>query len=143
MPYKIWKAFAYALLLWLIGFVWGSIVFMTPGLKQVSPIPYVSSNPAISLPILILWLIFTPLLTRNYLKGANDKIAEGLKLGLVLSIINGLLDLLVLVILLHAGFGYFVSLTVWIGYLILFVIPLLKGRSYAASLHGPLKRDGL
>src|SRR3989440_10918780 len=134
MPFKIGKAVIYAVLLWAIGFVWGSIVFMTPALKTVAGIPYVSSNPAISFPILAIWLIVTYLLAKSYLKAAGDKAAEGLKVGIMFSIVNVLLDLLVLVILLKAGFGYFVSLTVWLGYFMLFIIPSIAGRS--------LKRPG-
>jgi hypothetical protein len=47
----------------------------------------------------------------------------------VFSVVNAVLDLLVLVLLLKAGFGYFVSLTVWCGYFVLFVIPWIVGRS--------------
>jgi len=129
MPFKIGKALIYAVLLWTIGFVWGSIVFMTPALKTVAAIPYVSSNPAISFPILIIWLIVTYLLAKSYLKAAGDKAAEGLKLGIMFSVVNLALDLLVLVLLLKAGFGYFVSLTVWLGYFMLFMIPWIAGRS--------------
>ena len=129
MPFKIGKALIYAVLLWTIGFVWGSIVFMTPALKTVAAIPYVSSNPAISFPILIIWLIVTYLLAKSYLKAAGDKGAEGLKLGIMFSVVNVLLDLFVLVLLLKGGFGYFVSLTVWLGYLMLFIIPWIAGRS--------------
>ena len=129
MPFKIGKALIYAVLLWTIGFVWGSIVFMTPALKTVAAIPYVSSNPAISFPILIIWLIVTYLLAKSYLKAAGDKAAEGLKLGIIFSVVNLALDLLVLVLLLKAGFGYFVSLTVWLGYFMLFMIPWIAGRS--------------
>src|ERR1700694_2454917 len=78
MPFRIGKALVYAVLLWVIGFVWGSIVFMTPALKTVSAIPYVSSNPAISFPILFIWLIVTYLLARSYLKTAGDKADAGL-----------------------------------------------------------------
>jgi len=129
MPDRIGKAFLYAILLWVIGFLWGSIVFMTPGLKTISAIPYVSSNPAISLPILIIWLIVTYLLARNYLKAADDPVAEGLRLGIVLSVVNIVLDLLVLVFLLKAPLTYFISLTVWLGYFMLLIIPWIVGRS--------------
>ena len=129
MPFRIGRAFLYAVLLWVIGFVWGSIVFMTPALKAVSPIPYVSSNPAISFPILFIWLIVTYLLARSYLKTDGDKADSGLKLGIIFSVVNIALDLLVLVILLKAGFGYFVSLTVWFAYLMLLMIPWIVGRS--------------
>ena len=129
MPYKMGKALIYAVLLWVIGFVWGSIVFMTPAMKTVPAIPYVSSNPAISFPILLIWLIVTYLLAKSYLKAAGDKAAEGLKLGIMFSVVNLALDLLVLVLLLKAGFSYFNSLTVWLGYFMLFMIPWVAGRS--------------
>jgi hypothetical protein len=129
MPFKIGKAVIYAVLLWAIGFVWGSIVFMTPALKTVAGIPYVSSNPAISFPILFIWLIVTYLLAKSYLKAAGDKAAEGLRLGIMFSVVNVALDLLVLVLLLKAGFSYFNSLTVWLGYFMLLIIPWVAGRS--------------
>ena len=133
MPNRIGKALVYAVLLWLIGFVWGSIVFMTPALKTVARIPYVSSNPAISFPILFFSLIVTFVLAKSYLKAAVDKAGEGLKLGIMFSCVNFALDLLVLVLLLKAGLGYFISLTVWLGYFILFIIPLLVGRSQSQA----------
>ena len=129
MPYKIGKALLYAVLLWLIGFIWGSVVFMTPALKTVQPIPYVSSNPAISFPILAVWLVVTYLLARNYLKGTPVAVAEGLRLGIIFSLVNFVLDLLVLVVLLKAPFSYFISLTVWLGYFMLLVIPWIVARS--------------
>lgn len=129
MPYRTPKALIFAVLIWIIGFVWGSIVFMTPALKTVAAIPYVSSNPAISFPILIIWLVVTYLLAKSYLKAAGDKVAEGLKLGLVFSAVNILLDLLVLVFLLKNRFSYFISLTVWLGYFMLFMIPWRVGHS--------------
>jgi hypothetical protein len=126
---KIGKALIYAVLLWLIGFVWGSIVFMTPALKKVSAIPYVSSNPAISFPILFIWLIVTYPLAKSYLKRFGDKANAGLKLGLIFSVVNLVLDLVVLVFLLKAGFSYFLSLSVWFGYAMLLVIPWKVGHS--------------
>jgi hypothetical protein len=45
------------------------------------------------------------------------------------SVVNLLLDLLVLVVLLKAGFSYFISLTVWLDYFMLFMIPWIVGRS--------------
>lgn len=47
---------------------------------------------------------------------------------------NFVVDLLMLVVLLQAGFGYFASLTVWLGYLILLIIPWLTGRSLQKAL---------
>jgi hypothetical protein len=129
VPYKTGTALGYAVLLWVTGLVWGSIVFMTPALKTIAAIPYISSNPGISFPILIIWLIATYLLAKSYLKRASDKAAEGLKLGIMFSAVNIMLDLLVLVLLLKAGFSYFISLTVWLAYFMLFMIPWITGRS--------------
>jgi len=129
MPFRIGKALVYAVLLWVIGFVWGSIVFMTPALKRTPAIPYISSSPAISFPILITWPFLTYVLAKNYLKAAGDKVSEGLKLGVTFSLVNVLLDLVVLVVLLKAGFGYFISLTVWLGYFMLLLIPWMVGKA--------------
>ena len=134
MPQKPIKALGFAILIWIIGFVWGSIVFMTPTLKNVSPIPYVSRNPAISFPILLIWLVVTYFLARNYLAGTKNPDAEGIKLGLVFSLVNFALDLLVLVLLLKTGVSYFASATVWLAYLILLFIPWLTGRSLQKAL---------
>ncbi|PYS66060.1 MAG: hypothetical protein DMF76_01255 [Acidobacteria bacterium] len=134
MPQRIWKAFAYAIVIWIIGFVWGSIVFMTPSLKGARPIPYISNNPAISFPILIVWLPVTYLLAKDYLKASPQRMVEGLKLGLMFSVVNLILDLMILVLLLKAGFAYFISLTVWLGYLLLLIVPWLTGRSMQTNL---------
>lgn len=112
MPIKLGKALLYAVSLWLIGFIWGSVVFMTPSLKNVSAIPYVSRNPAISFPILIMWLVATYPISKSYLKSVDDKAGEGLKLGITFSIVNVALDLVILVLLLKAGWNYFASLTI-------------------------------
>lgn len=129
MPQKLFKALGFAILIWIIGFVWGSIVFMTPALKNVAPIPYISRNPAISFPILLMWLVVTYLLAKNYLGTVTSPAAEGLKLGLVFCEVNFLLDLIVLVFLLKTGAGYFASATVWLAYSMLLLIPWLTGRS--------------
>ena len=36
MPFKLGKALIYAILLWIVGFVWGSIVIMTPGPGRIA-----------------------------------------------------------------------------------------------------------
>ena len=131
---QLLKALAFAILIWIIGFVWGSFVFMTPALKATRAIPYVSSNPAISFPILLVWIIVAYFLARLYLSGATNPTAEGLKLGFVFSGVNFVLDLFVLVFLLTAGASYFASVTVWLGYVILLIIPWLTGRSLHKAL---------
>ena len=138
MPFKPAKAFAYAVLIWIVGFVWGSIVFMTPALRAATaPIPYVSSNPAISFPILLLWTVLALLLARNYLKSTADKEREGLRLGVMFVVVNFVLDLVVLVFLLKTGFIYFVSASLWFAYATLLLIPWLTGRTLERSASNP------
>src|SRR6185437_13754584 len=127
MPERLGRALGYALLIWLSGFVWGSVVFMTPALRNVAAIPYVSRYPAISFPLLFLWLVITYLLARSYLKSATDKAAEGLRLGALFAVVNFFLDLLILVLLFKNGFTYFASLTVWLAYFILLTVPWFTG----------------
>ena len=131
MPQRPGRAIAYAVLIWLIGFVWGSVVFMTPSLKSISPIPYVSRYPAISFPVLIIWLLIAYVLAKNYLKTATDKANEGLQLGATFAVVNLVLDLLILVLLFKNGLRYFASLTLWLAYFILLLVPWLVGRSLA------------
>jgi uncharacterized membrane protein (DUF441 family) len=129
MVFRIGKAIAYAVLIWVVGFIWGSFVFMTPSLKSTPPIPYISSNPAISFPILAIWLVLTYVLARSFLKAAADPVKDGFRLGVIFALVNVVLDLVVLVVLLKAGFGYFFSLSVWTAYAILIIVPWLTGRS--------------
>jgi hypothetical protein len=128
MPQNPGRAFAYALLIWIVGFVWGTVIFMTPALKSLPSIPYVSRYPAISFPLLILWAILAFVLAGNYLK-TTFRANEGLRLGLTFAVVNLLLDLLVLVLLFKNGFTYFASLTVWLAYFILLIVPWFTGRS--------------
>jgi len=134
MLLTLFKALGFAILIWIIGFVWGSVVFMTPALKATPAIPYVSANPAISFPILLVWIPITYLFARLCLWRTSNPAARGLTVGIVFAGTNFILDLLMLVLLLKAGFGYFVSLTVWLGYLILLIIPWLTGRSLHKTL---------
>src|SRR5262245_4546836 len=129
MLLNLFKALGFAILIWIIGFVWGSIVFMTPALKATPAVPYISANPAISFPILLVWIPVTYLFARVCLWRSLKPTAEGLRIGIVFAGINFILDLLVLIWLLKAGFAYFASLTVWLGYFILLIIPWLTGRS--------------
>ena len=130
--FKFGKAIGYAILLWVVGFVWGSIVFMNPSM-HVAPIPYVSTNPAISFPILLTWFVLTYALARSFLKNSTNPEAHGRKLGLIFSEVNFILDVIVLVILLKAGIGYFAALSIWLAYTMLFMIPWLVGRSLAKA----------
>jgi hypothetical protein len=54
---RLLKGIWYAVVLWLVGFVWGMIVFMVPLLKNVPSISHVSKLPAVSLVLLPLYLV--------------------------------------------------------------------------------------
>lgn len=123
-----YKAVFFGVLIWITGFVWGSIVFMTPALNGFPPIPYISRNPAISFPILVFWIPLTWFLARNYLKTVWNKPGEGVGLGMTFAGLNFLLDLLILVGILKTGRDYFASLTVWTAYALLLVIPMIVAR---------------
>ncbi|HEV7747555.1 MAG TPA: hypothetical protein VGO56_21330 [Pyrinomonadaceae bacterium] len=133
MPQRIGRALAYALLIWFTGFVWGMVVFMTPAMKEVPGIPYVSRYPLISFPVLVLWLLITPMLARIHLRSTSAKANEGFRLGVLFALVNFVLDLLVLVILFKSGPAYFASVTVWLAYLILLTVPWFTGRSLATA----------
>jgi hypothetical protein len=133
MPERIGRALGYSVLIWLSGFVWGSVVFMTPALRNIAAIPYISRYPAISFPLLLLWLLIAYLLARSYLKVTADKATEGLRLGVLFAVVNFILDLLVLVLLFKNGLAYLASLTVWLAYFILLTVPWLTGRSLAST----------
>ena len=128
MPHKIGKALAYAVLIWLVGFVWGSVVFMTPALKNIPSLPYISRYPAISFPLLIICPFFAYFLARRHLKSTTDQANAGLKMGIIFSGVNLVLDFLLLVLLFGTGLVFFSSLTVWFGYVLLLIVPWLTGR---------------
>ena len=134
MRFSLVKAIGYGVVIWVVGYVWGSIVFMTPSLKSVPPIPFLYSNPVISFPIIAVWLPLTYLLARNFLKDSKNPEAEGPKLGIVFSEVNFVLDIIVIVILFRAGIAYFAAASIWLGYAMLFVIAWLTGRSLAKAL---------
>jgi hypothetical protein len=134
MLQKPFKAIGFAVLIWILGFVWGSMVFMTPALKATSPIPYISSNPAISIPILLIWIPLIYFLAKAYLSKVNDPDRQGFNLGLIFAATNFILDLVVLVVLLKAGAGYFAAASIWFAYLLLIIIPWLTGRSLQKAL---------
>jgi len=128
MPYRFGLALGLAVVVWMTGFVWGSIVFMVPALKGIAEIPYVSRYPAISFPLLVLWIPLAWLLARFYLEKTSAKAIEGLKFGLVLFAVNILLDLLVIVFTFQAGFSFFGYASIWLACALLVLVPCVTGR---------------
>ena len=124
---NIGKALGFGVLIWIVGFAWGSIVFMTPALKEVASIPYVSRYPLISVPLLILFPFLTWWFARICLAGASDPAAAGRLVGIVFAGSNFLLDVLVLVLAFGAGWEYFSFASIWVGYAILLLVPIWVG----------------
>jgi len=134
-PFRLTLAFGHAILIWIVGFIWGSVVFMVPQWKAIKAIPYISTNPAISVPILLVWLPLTYVLAHHFLQSSSTPAFDGLKLGLVFVGVDIILDLAILVIALGAGLGYFVALSVWTGYGLIFAIPPIIGRALQMRAH--------
>ena len=117
----------YSIVLWVVGFVWGVIVFMVPSLKNVPSVPYVSKLPAVSIVLLPLYLVMLWYLAPRYLKSTHAEGAEGLKLGVVIFLITILLDALVYV-LLFGSLDYFAFLSIWVAYAMFILVPWFLGR---------------
>ncbi len=124
---RIRTAVWYGVLLWIAGFVWGTIVFMAPTLKGLPSIEYVSKYPAISAPLMIFYLATVFFLAKRCLKSTDRKASEGLKLGAVFFLLNIVLDIVVYVVLFQA-WDYFSYVSIWLAYAILVAVPLATGR---------------
>lgn len=131
MNRQLARAALYAVTLWLVGFAWGSIVFMTPALKVTPGVPFVSTNLAISIPILLAWIPLAWWLAQRWLATEADRKAAGRALGLWFSLTNIALDVIVLVLLLGAGWRFFAAASVWVGYALLLIVPMHAGRAKA------------
>jgi hypothetical protein len=126
-PYRLGKCIGHAVLIWIGGFVWGMIVFMTPPLKNIPSVPFVSKFPAISLPLLLVYVFVIYFLAKRYLAGAVDKRAEAWKYGIGLVVINIVLDTLVIVVAFKSH-DYFSYLSIWIAYALLLFVPVVASR---------------
>jgi hypothetical protein len=124
--HRLGAALGYAVLLWIIGFIWGMIVFIAPSLKAVPSIAYVSKYPAISFVLLPVYLVLVYFLARRYLRSTKEKATEGLKLGIVILLVTIVLDALVYVALLGGG-DYFAFLSIWVSYAMFVLVPWLVG----------------
>lgn len=64
---------------------------------------------------------------RRYLSSVDQKAFEGIKLGVVILVVNLLLDAVVYFLSFNGG-DYFSFLSIWISYAMFLVIPWLLGR---------------
>jgi len=122
-PYQLGRAAAHAVLIWVIGFFWGMVVFMTPPLKNIPSVPFVSKFPAVTVPLLVAYLFLIPYLAKKYLAKAADRKAEAWKYGIVLLLISAILDVLIIVVA-FKGHDYFSYLSIWVAYALLLFLPL-------------------
>jgi len=124
---KLLTGASYAIVLWIVGFVWGMVVFMIPPLKDVPSIPHVSKLPVVSLVLLPLYLVMLWYFARRYLASTPAKPAEGLKFGVVLVLVTIVLDAFVYALLFGSG-DYFAFLSIWIAYAMFVLVPWFVGR---------------
>lgn len=132
---KLGKSIAFALLIWATGFIWGTVVFMAPALKGLPSLPPFSRYPAISLPLLVLFPLMAFYFAKSCLAAGTGR-AAGLRVGLVFAVTNALLDLIVLVVALKSGFGYFASVSVWLAYGLVIAAAWSAGRKMETQGHG-------
>ena len=125
-PYKSWKALLYSVLIWLIGFIWGTMVFMTPALMELPVVPYISKYPAISFPLIAAYFIIGFLITRDYLGDTEKKASEGLRFAAMIFIVNFILDVLIYFILFKSQ-DYFFYFSIWFSYTMSIAYPWLIG----------------
>jgi hypothetical protein len=131
--HRLGGALGYAVLLWIIGFIWGLVVFIVPSLKAVPSIAYVSKYPAISFVLLPVYFVLLYFLARRYLRSTKEKAIEGLKLGIVIFLVTIVLDALVYVALLGGG-DYFAFLSIWVSYAMFVLVPWLVGLKIEGGL---------
>lgn len=99
---------------------------MTPALKDIPAIPYISKYPAVSAPLTVAYFIIIFLLTKRYLEDTDKKAAEGLKFGLTIFLLNFILDALVYVVLFRSS-DYFAYSSIWLSYILAVAVPWFNG----------------
>ncbi|WP_445474299.1 hypothetical protein ACT9XH_07890 [Methanococcoides methylutens] len=125
-PHRLLKAIGYSLLIWTIGFVWGTVVFMTPALSEIGTIDHITKMPAITIPLLIIYLLLIPYLSKRYLKDAVNKVAEATILGILFLAINALLDLVMYLTIYDQN--YYTYASIWTSYALLLILPPYIGK---------------
>jgi hypothetical protein len=121
-------ALCYAVGMWVIGFVWGLIVFMIPPLKAIPAIPYLSKFPAVSAPLIVVYTGLLVLLTRKYLVGVDNGVKEAVAFGIVLVLATIILDTFTYVIMFKSS-DYFTYASIWTAYALFILVPWLVGRA--------------
>jgi hypothetical protein len=90
---KTLHSVVWAAILWVIGFVWGSVGFTIWLLNGLPSIPYVSKYPAIGNVLLVLYVVLIIYISKKQIRVGVPY--EWLRFGFIISISNFLLDLMV------------------------------------------------
>lgn len=122
---------------WLVGMVVGTVVFSVPTLQQIGPVPYLSSNPAITIPLLVLWALLAVVVSRRRVSGSAHPVSEGVALGVTLLLVNVVADAAVVVVALKAGLAFYGYAGLWVAYSLLLLIPWVTGRNAARRHSAP------
>ena len=120
MNIRLGRAIGFGILIWLVGFMSGTVVFMTPALKSIPSIPWFSRYPAISFPLLILF----PLMAYWFAPKCVERGGTGAgvpPVGWIFVAANLLLDAVVLVGAFKSGWVYFAFASVWLAYALMLV----------------------
>ncbi|WP_305065333.1 hypothetical protein [Methanococcoides sp.] len=118
-------------MIWIIGFIWGCIVFSTPALSAIPSIEYISKMPAITLLLFVVLPILAIYFTKAYLKDTKDKAEEAKLLGITFLMTNLALDLAMYLTIYDKD--YYSYLSIWIYYALLLGIPYYIGKRIQAS----------
>src|SRR5262245_49167684 len=102
MSKRFLPVLGWALLLWFVGMLVGSVVFAVPQLKEAQAIPWVTANPFITVPILVLWPLLVWIITRKRVANSQHPRSEGVKVGLVFLAVNVVLDFVLVVNVMQA-----------------------------------------
>lgn len=123
LPGKLGLALGLAFAIWATGFMWGTFILTVPALAETAGVPFISSNPFISFPILIGWFFLAGFFTKLYLRKCPDDKNSLLGLGMVFGGTNILLDVGVLGFAFN-NFEFFAYAAPWLAYLMLVLVPL-------------------
>lgn len=133
MPSNPARTFLYTFTIWLFGFVWGSIVFMIPTLKEIPSVPYVSSCPAISVPGIIGFWFLAKVFSKKLLAGVPDPSSEGIRIGVIFAGTCLVLDFFVIALAFNAGLELLVTLSIWLAYGAVLYVPYREGKKLTAN----------
>lgn len=122
----------HGLSIWLIGFTWGTVVFMTPALKEIPSIAHISRFPAIGFPLVFAFAGLAWVLAGRFFARCGAGAAMTGLYGLTLAGVNAGLDFVILVIAFGNGLGFYDSLTLWLAYAILYIVPRLRAHTVSA-----------